>query len=112
MQNLKTPQGTVKKGIAHFGRENTLASLNITINNPIPFGEVTFFNDSSNIVLTSATRVLLRDKLDKTKFDINNYIKRLKEKKLIIVKEDKSLHINPNIIELMKFKTITFKLKD
>ena len=68
---------------------------------------------SHNITkIDAATRVLLRDKLDKTKFDINNYIKRLKEKKLIIIKEDKSLHINPNIVELMKFKTITFKLKD
>lgn len=68
---------------------------------------------SHNITkVDSAARVLMRDKLDKTKFDINNYIKRLKEKKLIIVKEDKSLHINPNIVELMKFKIFTFKLKD
>lgn len=68
---------------------------------------------SHNITkIDSATRVLLRDKLDKTKFDINNYIKRLKEKKLIIVKEDKNLHINPNIIQLVKFKTFIFKLKE
>ena len=68
---------------------------------------------SHNITKIDAnTRVLLRETLNKSKFDINNYIKRLKEKKFILPTGSRSLIINPNITALMKFKTITFKLKD
>lgn len=68
---------------------------------------------SHNITkIDTSTREMLRKVLNRNKFDINNYIKRLKEKKFILTKEDKSLYINPNISALMNFKTFIFKFKD
>jgi len=63
-------------------------------------------NKISTIDTTS--REILRKVMNKSKFDINNYIKRLKEKK-IILQDDKKLYINPSIITICGINEVTFK---
>lgn len=60
--------------------------------------------------IDTSARDLLRKVLDKDKFSINNYVKRLVDKN-IILKEDKTkkLYIDPTIIKLTNEKEINFK---
>lgn len=56
------------------------------------------------------SRETIRKELNKDKFIINNYIARLKTKKILIVKPaDKKLYVNPNIIEIAKDRKLTFE---
>lgn len=59
-------------------------------------------------VIDTSTRELLRKIMDKNKFDINNYIKQLKGKKIILV-EDKLLYLNPAITKLVDNDEFNFK---
>ena len=55
-------------------------------------------------------RETLRKVMNKDKYIINNYIKRLKEKGMLLQEtKPKKLYINPNIKELTKSDVITFK---
>lgn len=58
--------------------------------------------------IDTTSRELLRKVMNKSKFDINNHIKRLKIKK-IILQEDKKLYLNPNIVNVCNIKEVTFK---
>jgi hypothetical protein len=56
------------------------------------------------------SREIIRKELDKDKFIINNYIGRLKDKKILLIKPaDKKLYVNPSIIEIAKDGKITFE---
>ncbi len=60
------------------------------------------------------TRELIRKVMNRDKFSTNNYIKRLKDKKVILQEDtNKRLYVNPSIISLVKNEIITFKfIKD
>ena len=58
-------------------------------------------------VVDSSARLLIRKVLDRDKFSTNNYIKRLKDKK-ILIQNGKTLSINPSIIALTSETTLTF----
>lgn len=60
MYNIKTPKGTVKKGIAIFNKTTTSTGLSLPQGSPIPFGESSVYNDSNNIILQSQTRIKLK----------------------------------------------------
>lgn len=63
-------------------------------------------------VLNAEARDILRKALDKDQYSINNYIKRLKSKN-ILLEVDKKVYINPglktNIEQIVESKEITFK---
>lgn len=59
--------------------------------------------------INAEARDILRKALDKDQYSINNYIKRLKEKNMIIEDEYKKLHVNPNLKQIVESKEITFK---
>lgn len=59
-------------------------------------------------VVNAEARDMLRKALDKDQYNINNYIKSLKTKK-ILLKEGKDIIINPNLSEVLKSKEIVFK---
>jgi biotin operon repressor len=53
---------------------------------------------------------ILRQKLDVSKFMLNNYIKRLKDKGILIPIEDNiGYTINPNIVNLTKDPNVSFE---
>lgn len=58
MQNLKTPMGTVKKGIAKFNPTSTLTGIGPYAG--IPLFESSQFNNSQKIIKQSNTNVLLK----------------------------------------------------
>ena len=60
--------------------------------------------------LDSDARNIIRSILNKDKFAVNNYIKRLKDKR-ILLQEDKTLVINPNIVKLVENKELNFKFE-
>lgn len=49
-------------------------------------------------VLTKRRRSSLSTLLNKDKYTINNHIKRLKEKGVFVINEDRWLEINPNLV--------------
>lgn len=63
---------------------------------------------NNQLTIDRPTRKLLRDKLNKDKFNLNNYIKRLKIKNVLIDVEDKTV-LNPSILEAIKDKEINIK---
>ena len=63
-------------------------------------------NNKITIVDTHA-RGIIRTVLDRDKYSTNNYIKRLKDKK-IILQDGRKLFINPTIIALCAEKIISF----
>lgn len=64
-----------------------------------------------NVIDTEA-RDFIRKILNKDKFNTNNYIKRLKDKHIFIVKDnDKRLYINPYIWEIVKDKKVSFEFE-
>lgn len=62
-------------------------------------------------IIDIKSRELLRKIMNKDKYVINNHIKRMKEKKILLQSEDynKKLYINPSIKSLTQDKDITFK---
>jgi hypothetical protein len=62
--------------------------------------------------ITVEARDILRKALDKDQYNINNYIKRLKSKNMILETEDKKLYINPSLKEILDSKEIIFKFNE
>lgn len=61
------------------------------------------------VVDTKAKEVLIKT-LNKSKFQINNYITRLRKKKLVIqASDDKKWYLNPNLKPIIESENITFK---
>lgn len=65
--------------------------------------------DNTDQVLDSKVREVIRLKLNKDKFTINNYIKRLIDKGIFIRTTD-SIQINPSILEIVKDNKVSFEL--
>lgn len=65
-------------------------------------------------ILNAEARDILRKALDKDQYSINNYIKRLKAKGLLL-EEDKKIYMNPNLKDsintIIDNKEISFKFK-
>lgn len=58
------------------------------------------------------SREIIRKELDKDKFNTNNYIVRLRNKKILITKPaDKKLYVNPDIIEAVKDKKFSIEFE-
>lgn len=55
--------------------------------------------------LTPDNRALIRKESNLEKFNFNNYIKKLKDKKVLISK-DNSIFVNPMIIKISKYKSL------
>jgi predicted transcriptional regulator len=69
----------------------------------------TLLNHNVTIVDTEA-RDIIRKALNKGKYNINNYISRLRKKKIFITKPvDKNLYINPSLIEIVRDKKVSFE---
>lgn len=63
-------------------------------------------------IIDLANREIIRMELDKDKFNLNNYIVRLRDKGMVIVKPaDKNLYVNPNLYDLIKDNKISFELQ-
>lgn len=61
-------------------------------------------------VIDISARDLIRKVLDKDKFNTNNYIRRLKDKGIIVHADDsKKLYLNPKLAQIVNTDTITFK---
>ncbi len=56
--------------------------------------------------LDKDTRTDIRMSLDMDKFNFNNYIKKLKEKKVFIEIDKNSLKVNPNILHILKHDSV------
>jgi hypothetical protein len=60
-------------------------------------------------VLDSDTRTKIRIDLDKSEFNFNNYIRKMKGKNILVSTKD-GLIINPSIVAAIEDKTITIKI--
>ena len=60
-------------------------------------------------VLDSDTRTKIRIDLDKSEFNFNNYIRKMKGKNILVSTTD-GLIINPSIVAAIEDKTITIKI--
>lgn len=61
-------------------------------------------------LIDTTARDVIRKVLNKSKFSTNNYIKRLKEKNIIVQEEEtKKLYLNPGLREIINSNEITFK---
>lgn len=68
-------------------------------------------NNNITIVDTEA-REIIRKALNKDKFITNNYIQRLKNKNIFVVRPaDKNLYLNPELLAIVKQGEISFKFK-
>ena len=71
----------------------------------------TLLKNGITIIDTDA-RDLIRKVLNKDKFITNNYIKRLRNKHVLLSKDnDKKLYINPSILEIVKDREVSFKFE-
>jgi predicted transcriptional regulator len=61
-------------------------------------------------IVDSRAREILRLKLNKDKFNINNYIRKLLNKNVLYVNEDK-ISVNPHIIESVKENKLVFNFE-
>lgn len=63
-------------------------------------------------VVDIEAREIIRKELDKGKFNINNYIARLKDKGILIVKPaDKALYVNPMIMDIVRDNKVSFEFE-
>lgn len=87
------------------GKRALLMMLRPYINNPTET-EVDILSEMLEYkiyTLNKNNRVVIRTKLDINKFTFNNYLKRLKDKGLVLFdKTDNLLKLNPSIISLTK----------
>lgn len=68
--------------------------------------------DNKISIVDGESRDIIRKVLDKDKFTTNNYISRLKDKGILVVKPaDKNLYLNPSIIEIVKDKKVSFEFE-
>lgn len=60
--------------------------------------------------INAKSRTIIRTTLDKDKFTTNNYIKKLKDKHLLVEdSKNKDLHIHPTIVGAVKHREHSFK---
>jgi biotin operon repressor len=57
--------------------------------------------------LTSATRAKLKEQIGFNKYSINNHIKSLKDKGLLVETGHRELSVNPNVEKMVEGNTIT-----
>lgn len=62
--------------------------------------------DKQISIINKDTRTEVRMTLNMDKFNFNNYIKKLKEKKILIEVNRLSLKVNPNILHILKHDSI------
>lgn len=62
--------------------------------------------DKQITIIDKNTRTDVRMHLNMDKFNFNNYIKKLKEKKVLIEVDRLSLKVNPNILHILKHDSI------
>ena len=62
--------------------------------------------DKQISIIDKDTRTDIRMFLNMDKFNFNNYIKKLKEKKVLIEVNRLSLKVNPNILHILKHDSI------
>lgn len=61
-------------------------------------------------IIDTDARDLIRKVLNKDKFITNNYIKRLRNKNIFIIKPaDKKLYVNPSLLEICNDKKVSFE---
>lgn len=71
----------------------------------------TLLNNNITVIDTEA-REIIRKTLDKDKYITNNYIQRLRNKNIFVVKPaDKNLYLNPDLIDIIKEGEVSFKFK-
>jgi predicted transcriptional regulator len=71
----------------------------------------TLLNNNIEVVDTTA-REIIRKELNKSKFNTNNYITRLTDKGILVVKPgDKKLYLNPSLVEIVKDKRVSFEFE-
>lgn len=67
---------------------------------------LTVIADKQITILDKNSRTDIRMFLDMDKFNFNNYIKKLKEKKVLIDVDKNTLKVNPNILHILKHDSI------
>lgn len=85
---------------------NCISSLNLTV---FELNIVTTMIKNNVLVVNASTRTLLRNSLSKDRFNLNNYLKRLRDKK-VLIKKDKDLHLNPGILEAINDGELIIRL--
>lgn len=85
---------------------NCISSLNLT---DFELDIVTMMLKHKAYKLNNNTRTILRETLGKDRFNLNNYLKRLKDKK-VLLKGDKEFMLNPGIIEAINGEELIIKL--
>ena len=88
-----------------------LAILNFSLKlTPLEMDMLVIMIKNNILVLNSKTREAFRKILNKDKSGFNNYVLRLRHKKVIVNgSKPKELIINPEILELIKNDTLIFK---
>jgi len=71
---------------------------------------ITAMINNNMTVVNIDSREIIRKVLNKDKYITNNYIKRLRSKGVFLEKpNDKQFYINPNILDILKDKEVSFK---
>lgn len=68
---------------------------------------LTIILDKKISILDKNTRTDVRMSLNMGKFNFNNYIQKLKEKKIILVVDKLTLEINPTILNILKQESLS-----
>jgi len=107
---MEYPPITVKTQDYH---KAMLMILNFTLNlSNMEMDMLSIWLNHGITVVDTNARDLVRKILDKDKFITNNYIKRLKNKGILIIKPaDKQLYINTGILDVMKDKKVSFEFR-
>jgi hypothetical protein len=95
----------------------TLLVLNIVSNLGMTKLEVDILStllERNITVINTDSREIIRKVLDKDKFSLNNYIKRLKAKHILLPNKDTNkvymeFYINPHIVAAVKDRELNFK---
>jgi len=88
-----------------------LMILNFNLNlTPMELDIVATVLDHNLKLIDTRAREIIRLKLDKDKFNTNNYIKRLVDKHIFTINPgDKNLYLNESIIDIASNKKISFE---
>lgn len=90
-----------------------LMALNFSLNlSKMEIDMVATLLNYNKLIVDTESREILRKALDKDKYIINNYIQRLRNKNILVIRPaDKNLYLNPSLIEIVKERKVSFEFE-
>jgi len=102
-----------QKGRAYYKSILMILNFNLELSN-LEMDIISTLMDNDMLEVNIDSREYLRKILNKDKFMTNNYVKRLRNKNILLPKKDsKAFYINPELVTILKEGNLNFKfIKD